>query len=187
MRKKTPRKSRTRIRRRRIVALPAALRPNDAEFEYALVHHRVCRFFDGVQGSCAGRPECGGILIGRYRGPHIEVTDWTEPGPADLATRSSFTRQDKRHQDAATAAWRESKHVATYVGEWHSHPSGQPRPSGIDRTVWRNVVSRLRTPCLFAIVSPDGWEAFRVTKLISGADATALVRRENGRVGVVFV
>ena len=146
----------------------------------------MCSFFDGVRRACAGRVERGGILIGSYRGPHIEVVDCTEPGVADEATLSSFTRQDKRHQEAATEAWRKSQRKQTYVGEWHSHPFGQPVPSGIDRRAWRSVVAKLRVPCLFVVVSPAGWQAFRVRRFTTAADMVPLVERENGSTGVVF-
>ena len=186
MKKRTAGKSKTRARTGRTVVPPAVAQASDVEFEYALLRHNVRRFFDTLQTSCSGQPECGGILIGSYRGPHIEIIDCTEPGPADLTTRSSFTRRDEQHQEAATAAWHKSNHIATYVGEWHSHPLGQPRPSGIDRRVWRTVVAHLKTPCVFVIVSPAGWRLFRIPSRKYQSKTAPLVHREDGRVGMVF-
>lgn len=116
----------------------------------------------------------------------MEVVDWTEPGVADKATLSSFARQDERHQEAATEAWRKSQHRLTYVGEWHSHPFGRPVPSGIDRSTWRSVVAKLRVPCLFVVISPAGWQVFRVRRFTTAADMAPLAESENGSTGVVF-
>ena len=87
----------------------------------------------------------------------MEVVDCTEPGAADKATLSSFRRNDAQHQDAATKAWRESQRTQTYLGEWHSHPFGQPEPSGIDKRHFTTA----------AAIAP-------------------LVESENGSTGIVF-
>lgn len=139
-----------------------------------------------MQAACTAQRERGGVLIGSYRGPHIEVTDCTEPGSKDLARLSSFTRVDEHHQLAATNAWRRSNNTATYVGEWHSHPSGPPHPSGLDRKTWKTVVARLSTPCLFVIVSPTGWQVFRILGVKPRADVVSLTRVEHGAAGIVF-
>ena len=176
----------TGTRSRRIVVLPVLTHGKGEGVDYSLFRHDVCRFFEGVRSACAARVERGGILIGSYRGPHIEVVDCTEPGAADEATLSSFTRQDRRHQHAATKAWRKSHRKQTYVGEWHSHPFGQPEPSEIDRRVWRSVVTKLKVPCLFVIVSPMGWRVFRLRRIRTVDDIVPLVESENGNTGVVF-
>ena len=125
-------------------------------------------------------------MIGSYRGPHIEVVDCTEPGAADKATLSSFTRRDERHQEAATEAWRKSHRRQTYVGEWHSHPFGRPIPSGTDRRAWQSVVAKLSVPCLFVLVSPAGWHVYRIRPGTTARDMVQLNESENGNTGVIF-
>src|ERR1700730_6975363 len=66
--------------------------------------------------------EAGGVLLGRYRGPHIEIMNCTTPLPEDLRTRFSFVWQDKGHQKAAIKEWLESGGSINFVGEWHTHP-----------------------------------------------------------------
>ena len=165
MKKKILRRSPTKTPSGRRAARPVVPNSPDAEFSYALIHHKVCRLFEITKVACAGQSERGGILIGCHRGPHLEVTDCTEPGREDLASLSSFTRIDAHHQNAATDAWHKSKGTVTYVGEWHSHPFGSPQPSSLDCKTWRNVVKHLKTPCLFVIVSPIEWQTFRIRRL----------------------
>lgn len=154
--------------------------------DYALLLHKVYFFFEKARCACAGGVECGGILLGSYRGPHIEVVDFTQPGPDDEATLSSFKRKDSKHQDAATKAWHLSNRKQTYVGEWHSHPFGQPVPSSTDKSVWRSVVTKQNAPCLFVVVAPAGWKVFRMQRLAKATHLVALTESEGGSSGVVF-
>ncbi|NMM46511.1 hypothetical protein HH303_18615 [Rhodospirillaceae bacterium KN72] len=151
-----------------------------------MLRYEVGDFFDSMRASCAAKPERGGILIGSYRGPHIEITEYTEPGSKDIAGPSSFKRIDEHHQRAATNAWKRSGNTATFVGEWHSHPSGPPHPSGLDRQTWKAVVTRLNTPCLFVIVSPTAWQLFRVLGTKPYADVVPMTEIEHGTTGIVY-
>jgi integrative and conjugative element protein (TIGR02256 family) len=82
--------------------------------------------------------EAGGILLGHYRGPHVEILRCTNPMPKDQRTRFGFVRQDKGHQEIATREWLESRGSINFVGEWHTHPERHPTPSWIDRRSWRS-------------------------------------------------
>ena len=101
--------------------------------------------------------EAGGILLGAYRGDHIEILSCTEPMKADFRTRVLFDRKDPGHQAAAMSAWRESGGTDTFVGEWHTHPEAVPRPSWLDMTTWRCQMKRVELPLVFAI---GGWSGF---------------------------
>jgi hypothetical protein len=52
--------------------------------------------------------EAGGILLGSYRGPHVEVLQCTAPMCKDARSPFGFVRRDPGHQRAADAAWRAS-------------------------------------------------------------------------------
>ena len=95
--------------------------------------------------------EAGGILIGAYRGVHLEVTGCTEPMQTDTRRRFLFDRKDPGHQRAAMAAWSSSRRTETYVGEWHTHPEPRPSPSSIDLATWASIMNRTRFPVLFMI------------------------------------
>ena len=80
--------------------------------------------------------ESGGILLGSYRGNHIEVIDATLPGKKDIRRKNEFIRIDKHHQIYAEKLWRKSEGKITYIGEWHTHPTNTPSPSPIDIAEW---------------------------------------------------
>jgi integrative and conjugative element protein (TIGR02256 family) len=152
---------------------------------YVLIHHEVFKFLEREALTCRGRRERGGILIGRYRGPHIEVVSWTEPGATDVSSMTSFVKRDPRHQAAATAAWKNSSSTKTYIGEWHTHPFGRVVPSHIDRQTWKAIAKRNNSRSIFVLVSPIAWGVFLVTSGIS-SDVLPLARIEDGDIGVVF-
>ena len=80
--------------------------------------------------------EAGGILLGSYRGEHIEVVSASVPHPGDKRSRFGFTRNREGHQQLAERAWIESGKTITYVGEWHTHPESIPKPSVLDLESW---------------------------------------------------
>lgn len=95
--------------------------------------------------------EAGGILIGSYRGPHVEVRGCTAPLPGDRRGPRVFDRRDPGHQAAATWAWRSGYGTETFVGEWHTHPQDDPEPSGLDRSTWWHILARRSDPVVFLI------------------------------------
>ena len=102
--------------------------------------------------------EAGGIFVGAYRGPHVEIVSLTTPKPKDTRTWSMFDRNDPAHGEVALKYWRESGRTLTYVGEWHTHPEAFPTPSFLDRTAWRRAGRRHKTgPLVFAIRGYEGW------------------------------
>lgn len=151
-----------------------------------LVHHAVASRFDGLVDRCRGQPEQGGILLGAYRKEGLEVVGLTEAAPADERALTRFVRQDPAHQAAATAAWKESGGQLTMVGEWHTHPFGEPEPSPTDRGTWGSAVQRSRLPLLFVIVAPGRWRAFRGTRRLMILRLARLGAAVAGEVGLLL-
>ena len=151
-----------------------------------LVHHPVASRFDGLMDRCRGQPEQGGILLGAYRKEGLEVVGLTEAAPADERALTRFVRQDPAHQAAAMAAWKESGGQLTMVGEWHTHPSGEPEPSPTDRGTWGSVVRSSRLPLLFVIVAPGRWQAFRGTRRLMILRLARLGAAVVGEVGLLL-
>jgi len=146
-----------------------------------LVRYSVCAFLDSLVDACGGKSEIGGIFIGAYRGPHIEVLQYTTPGARDMSGAFSFIRRDAHHQRKANNAWRSSGRLHTYVGEWHTHPSGLPFPSSIDRKAWQGAQRHAGTKCVFVVVSPAGWKCF-----VTASQSHELAFVEHGNTGIVF-
>ena len=105
----------------------------------------------------AGR-EAGGILIGAYRGPHIEIIDCTTPMPQDRRFWNMFDRKDPGHRDQARRQWQESGRTVTFVGEWHTHSEALPTPSVIDRNTWKRISKHHKVgPLVVVIRGISGW------------------------------
>lgn len=96
--------------------------------------------------------ETGGFLIGMRREPHIEITGSTLEGVSDRSTPFSFERIDEHHGRAVDAAWRAGNERVTMVGDWHSHPYGDGRPSNTDRKAWRSLCANSAADCVGLIL-----------------------------------
>lgn len=103
------------------------------------------------------RLEAGGILLGCYRGPHVEIVGCTSPMPLDRRSRYGFVRCDPGHQGAAITAWNASGRTVNFVGEWHTHPETIPSPSRVDHNTWAAEMHRRQNdPLIFLIAGTAG-------------------------------
>ena len=84
-------------------------------------------------------PEAGGVLLGRHIRDSMDVVvDFvTTPSTEDRRSRFRFWRAPKHHQEEINRAWTESEGTCVYLGEWHTHPQADPRPSATDLRDWR--------------------------------------------------
>lgn len=149
-----------------------------------LIRPSVCIQFDTSARACAGKPEAGGVLIGKYRGPHLELTQFTTPARHDIRTLRSFVKSDSAHGRFAIQAWRQSGMTETNVGEWHSHPSGEVVPSNVDRRTWRDLAVSNARPMIFVLVVPGSWGVFLQSR--TAESARRLFLRESVTAGKVF-
>lgn len=101
------------------------------------------------------KPESGGILIGYYqeKGSYI-ITDFTQPEVGDKQSRYEFVRSKKNAQNVLHALFKESEGKKIYLGEWHTHPEDNPRPSGTDITSIINRIKkdRINSETIFMII-----------------------------------
>jgi integrative and conjugative element protein (TIGR02256 family) len=105
--------------------------------------------------------ETGGMLVG-YRVEEAGivacvVTHLIDAGPGATRDRRRFVPDGSWQQKELEAVYYESGHVATYLGDWHSHPHGGPSPSPTDRTTYERVANDPDTGTmlpLVVIVSP---------------------------------
>jgi integrative and conjugative element protein (TIGR02256 family) len=97
---------------------------------------------------CVG--ESGGLLLGFVRGNHFDVREITIPFKNDFSSRCSFFRRDKSHLDVFQIL-RKTNCDITYIGEWHTHPEDNPRPSAIDLREWDYIKATRNYPIVFMI------------------------------------
>jgi integrative and conjugative element protein (TIGR02256 family) len=150
------------------------------------VHYPAIALLDESAEKCRNADEDGGILIGSYRGPHLEITSFTRSAPGDERRRYSFVRQDSVHQMTATKAWQESGETTTFIGEWHTHPYGAPVPSGTDKSSWFELARNAGNAMAFAVVAPEHWALYLVRPGIFSLREKQLFRTSEGELGAVF-
>jgi integrative and conjugative element protein (TIGR02256 family) len=95
--------------------------------------------------------ETGGILLGHGPNPAglIEVAHVGDPGP-DAERRSDFFLRDLQHsRRLAAQAWLADG--SDWIGEWHTHPTGGPRPSPRDLRTYSQILTV--TPALEVFLS----------------------------------
>ena len=83
--------------------------------------------------------ETGGVLLGRPTPsgePHI--VELIGPGPDARRTPTTFDPDTDWQQDQLDAAFAATPGLS-YLGDWHSHPNGVPRPSGLDQRAARAI------------------------------------------------
>lgn len=84
-------------------------------------------------------PEAGGVLLGRFirQSKNIVIDKVSVPMSGDKRTRMTFKRLSPMHQQFIDKEWKQSKGTCNYLGEWHTHPEEDPRPSGVDTQDWK--------------------------------------------------
>jgi integrative and conjugative element protein (TIGR02256 family) len=118
----------------------------------------VVKTIEGFSRGVEMDKEAGGVLIGAYRGPHVEIIHCTTPMASDLRLRNLFDRKDVGHRSEVFRHWRDSGRTLTFVGEWHTHPERLPSPSFIDKMTWRRISARQKIgPLVFVIRGTSGW------------------------------
>jgi integrative and conjugative element protein (TIGR02256 family) len=121
------------------------------------------------------KPEGGGVILGRYilDTQDVVIDKISFPMPGDKATRTSFLRKKKSHQQVIDREWEFSNHTCTYLGEWHTHPEPYPSPSCIDNINWKRKLKRdvVDSDSLFFLIVGTAemrmWEGHRASKTLS--------------------
>jgi integrative and conjugative element protein (TIGR02256 family) len=92
--------------------------------------------------------ETGGVLVGYWTPKGAVVVAVGGPGPNAVHNRFGF-QPDYPHQDDLIAErYKESGRIETYLGDWHSHPTGGGGLSRQDRSTLRRIAGHgeARTP-----------------------------------------
>lgn len=114
--------------------------------------------------------ESGGVLMGyadQANPDLIRVTTQIGPGPNATHRPSRFEPDADWQCDQVAHCYEKSGRIATYLGDWHSHPSGLARPSRLDRKTARSISrspeARLPHPLMLILAGIADWapQAYR--------------------------
>lgn len=108
----------------------------------------------------AGRREIGGVLMGEQVEPgRFRLIDFSVD--SETGSAAHFVRSVEHHQTALTAFFESTGADYArfnYLGEWHSHPSYLPIPSGEDARSMVDLVSSERDiPFAVLLIVRAGW------------------------------
>lgn len=118
----------------------------------------------------AHRPfETGGVLLGYWLDREVVIRAATQAGPVAVHERKRYVPDSAHDRKRIDAIHRASGRYWTYLGDWHSHPSGGGRPSLRDRRTLRTIAdwpaARASTPVMVIVTldphNPIGIWAFR--------------------------
>lgn len=86
--------------------------------------------------------ESGGVLLGYIDAEdakQIEVLKQIGPGPDARHEPHRFEPDGEWQAQLIAATYENSGRIVTYLGDWHSHPRGGRKPSGLDRSTARKI------------------------------------------------
>jgi|GEM_PF-2347582 len=115
--------------------MPAALKPT------VWIDARA-RSLIAAEATSRSRTESGGALLG-FGDEDVVVACAYGPGPRARHRRAAFEPHPATTQAVIDAVFTASKARYRYLGSWHSHPLGAPRPSGTDIATTEMVANDL--------------------------------------------
>lgn len=115
----------------------------------ASVAHRLAKILER-----RGLTETGGVLMGEHVSTdEFRIVDFTVQ--RSRGTFASFLRLPNYHEGLLERFFRHTDNNFrrfNYLGEWHSHPSFDVRPSGSDVAAMREIVDDTLTGATFAVL-----------------------------------
>lgn len=119
------------------------------------------------------QPEACGVLLGEIRGDHIIITNLTTPFASDQRTPVGYHRSTEGHQQLVNYYHQISGGEVQYVGEWHTHPQLNAKPSTTDYIEWARTMelsaNKFKKLVFFiAGIDQDWLGAYSQTVLLEG-------------------
>jgi integrative and conjugative element protein (TIGR02256 family) len=111
--------------------------------------------------------ETGGVLLG-YRAANDTrvVMAIVGPGPRAHHARDHFVPDQTYQEEAIARIYTASDHVWTYLGDWHTHPGSDARPSSRDLRTLRRIANakeaRVPQPLMLIAAGPP-WRVHAFT------------------------
>lgn len=106
------------------------------------------------------RLETGGVLFGYWSGSdEVVVTDATGAGPRARHAAAAYEPDTAHDATEIARLYEASGRLHTYLGDWHSHPSGDVHLSRRDRRTLRDIArydeARAPTPLMAVLGKAD--------------------------------
>ena len=91
--------------------------------------------------------ETGGLLLGWTSTSDIVITHTIGPGPGAEHQPTGFTPDRDWQYAQIDELYAESGRTLQYLGDWHTHPDGLPRPSALDVSLLRKIATTPESRC----------------------------------------
>lgn len=91
--------------------------------------------------------ETGGLLLGRRLADTIHISHVIGGGPGAISTTTSFVPDRDWQYDRIDELFQETRGRIEYLGDWHTHPGGNPLPSRTDRALLRSTARNPACRC----------------------------------------
>lgn len=102
--------------------------------------------------------ETGGIFLGWQWTEGSVVAGLIGPGPAAVHAKHHFVPDHSWQVRQLDAAFEQSKGDLNYLGDWHSHPYGEPIMSPTDRATLRRLSSSVPIALMGILAGgPNRW------------------------------
>jgi integrative and conjugative element protein (TIGR02256 family) len=113
--------------------------------------------------------EAGGVLLGRLilNSSDVVIDSITLPTVKDRRERFRFWRGKSSTQKLVDQAWHVSGSTRVYLGEWHSHPEEDPRPSSLDLSDQARIVRSAKYEHGFLFFAIVGTRRVRVWEAVA--------------------
>lgn len=119
----------------------------------------------------SGKYEGGGVMLGRFivGSEDVVVDKITKPMIEDKQSQFRFFRSRNLHQAIITEEWEASGGTCNYLGEWHTHPESNPKPSFVDKGEWKKKLffDQFDSDFLYFVIvgtkSINVWQGYRNT------------------------
>lgn len=92
--------------------------------------------------------EAGGILLGKVKLDYseYEIVDISEPCSKDKSSKYGFIRNKESAQKIIDTYFKTSNGIIQYMGEWHTHPELNPKPSHVDKKLLNECFENKNIP-----------------------------------------
>jgi len=96
------------------------------------ISNKVREIFHTFRQEGLNSLESGGIILGQVNKEIILINRVSIPNDKDKATKNSFNRDKDSAQEIINHEFTRSNGKTIYLGEWHTHPEENSKPSSVD-------------------------------------------------------